>query len=128
VIGLAAVLARHWPAYDRQFGRALLPSQRAAVRAIRACRTPQLGGQLYRCGDCGRPHYAYHSCGHRACPQCGHADATAWIARQQARLLPAVPYFLVTCTVPAELRALIRSHQKELYGLLFRKRQPGYIG
>ena len=117
---LAAVLARHWPAYQRRWGRHLLPSHRAAVAAIRRCRTPQSGGQLYRC-DCGAVHYAYHSCGHRACPQCGHADATAWLARQQTRLLPGVPYFLVTFTVPAELRGLIRAHQKPLLALLFRE-------
>jgi ribosomal protein L37AE/L43A len=118
---LAEVLARHWPEYQRRFGARVLPSQRRAVQAILSCRTPALGGQRYRCADCGREHYAYHSCGHRACPKCGHADATAWIGRQKTRLLPGVPYFLVTFTVPAELRAVIRSHQKELYASLFRE-------
>jgi hypothetical protein len=121
VIELADVLARHWPAYERQHGAQILPSQRAAVRAILSCRTPQLGGQTYRCGDCGHTHYAYHSCQHRACPKCGQADADAWLARQQTRLLPGVPYFLVTFTVPEQLRALIRSHQQELYAALFRE-------
>lgn len=119
MIELADVLARHWPAYERQRGAQLLPSHRAAVRAILRCRTPQLGGQTYRCGDCGHTHFAYHSCGHRACPKCGQADADAWLARQQTRLLPGVPYFLVTFTVPEQLRALIRAHQRELYALLF---------
>jgi hypothetical protein len=77
-----------------------------------------LGGQLFRC-DCGEQHYAYHSCNHRACPQCGHADATQWLDRQRRRLLP-VPYYLVTFTVPAQLRAIIRSNQKILYNLLLR--------
>jgi hypothetical protein len=121
VIELAEVLARHWPAYERQHGAKLLPSHRAAVRAILRCRTPQLGGQTYRCGDCGHTHYAYHSCGHRACPKCGQADADNWLARQQTRLLPGMPYFLVTFTVPEPLRAVIRSHQRELYAALFRE-------
>ena len=121
MIELAEVLARHWPAYERQHGTKLLPSHRAAVRAIVSCRTPSLGGQTYRCGDCGHTHFAYHSCGHRACPKCGQADADAWLARQQTRLLPGVPYFLVTFTVPEQWRALIRSHQKELYAALFRE-------
>lgn len=120
MIELADVLARHWPLYEQRFGNKLLPSHRAAVRAIRSCRTPQLGGQTYRC-DCGHTHYAYHSCGHRACPKCGNAEADDWTARQKTRLLPGVPYFLVTFTVPAELRALIRSQQKELYSLLLRE-------
>jgi hypothetical protein len=116
---LAEVLRRHWPAYERKYRARLLPSHRRAVSAILSCRTPALGGQLYRC-DCGREHYAYHSCNHRACPQCGHADATEWLNRQRRKLLP-VPYYLVTFTVPAQLRRLIRSNQKSLYPLLLRE-------
>jgi len=116
VIPLAVVLRRHWPAYERKYRARLLPSHRRAVAAILSCRTPALGGQLYRCA-CGQEHYAYHSCNHRACPQCGHADATEWLQRQRCRLLP-VPYYLVTFTVPQQLRRLIRSNQKILYALL----------
>jgi hypothetical protein len=112
-------LRRHWPAYEQKFRARLLPSHRRAVTAILSCRTPVLGGQIFRC-ECGRQHFAYHSCNHRACPQCGHADASEWLARQRRRLLP-VPYYLITFTVPAQLRALIRSHQKDLYRLLLRE-------
>ena len=115
---MAEVLRRHWPAYERKFRARLLPSHRRAVSAILCCRTPALGGQLFGCA-CGRLHFAYHSCNHRACPQCGHADATQWLERQRRRLLP-VPYYLVTFTVPEQLRALIRSHQKIFYSLLLR--------
>jgi hypothetical protein len=101
-------------------GAQVLPSHRRAVAAILNCRTPPLGGQLYRCADCGHDHYAYHSCNHRACPKCGHPEATDWIARQRCRLLP-VPYFLVTFTVPQELRALWRSHQRLCYDLHLRE-------
>ena len=116
MIPLAEVLRRHWPAYERKYRARLLPSHRRAVTAILSCRTPALGGQLYRCA-CGQEHYAYHSCNHRACPQCGHADATEWLERQRCRLLP-VPYYLVTFTVPQQLRRLIRSNQEILYALL----------
>jgi hypothetical protein len=119
LIPLAAVLRRHWPAYERKYRARLLPSHRRAVAALLSCRTPALGGQLYRC-DCGREHYAYHSCNHRACPQCGHADTTEWLDRQRRKLLP-VPYYLVTFTLPAQLRQVIRSHQKDLYPLLLRE-------
>ena len=119
MVPLAAVLRRHWPAYERQYRARLLPSHRRAVAALLSCRTPALGGQLYRCA-CGQEHYAYHSCNHRACPQCGHADATEWLDRQRRKLLP-VPYYLVTFTVPAQLRPVIRSHQKSLYPLLLRE-------
>lgn len=119
MIPLAEVLRRHWPAYEAKFGARLLPSHRRAVQAILACRTPALGGHLFGC-DCGRRQYVYHSCNHRACPQCGHADATAWLDRQRRRLLP-VPYWLVTFTLPKQLRRFCRSHQKLFYSLLLRE-------
>ena len=119
MIPLAEVLRRHWPAYERKYRARLLPSHRRAATAILSCRTPALGGQLYRC-ECGRQHYAWHSCNHRACPQCGHADTTEWLNRQRRKLLP-VPYYLVTFTVPAQLRKVIGSHQKALYPMLLRE-------
>jgi len=77
VIALAEVLARHWPDYQRQFGTDILPSQIRAVQCILQCRTPAMGGEVFRCPNCGKDHYVYHSCNHRACPQCGNAGATA---------------------------------------------------
>jgi hypothetical protein len=78
-----------------------------------------MGGRLYRCGDCQRPHFAYHSCNHRNCPQCGALDQQIWSAKQEARLLP-VPYFMVTFTIPSELRSLCLGHPKVLYDLILR--------
>jgi hypothetical protein len=58
------------------------------------------------------------------------------LAKKQALLLP-VTYFMVTFTVPDELRDLIRSHQKDLYNLMFRAssaalqklaQDPKYVG
>jgi Putative transposase/Transposase zinc-binding domain len=120
VLSLAEVLLRHWPEYERQFGTQLLPSHRRAVQAILTCRTRALGGEVYRCADCRQDHFVYHSCNHRACPQCGSADATKWIARQKLKLLP-VPYYLITFTVPQDLRAWLRSHQKLGYALLLKE-------
>lgn len=120
MVALAEVLRRHWPEYERRFGEAILPSHRRAVACLLACRTRALGGQRYQCPDCGRDHFAYHSCHHRACPQCGSADATQWIEARKRKLLPA-PYYLITFTVPAGLRAWLRSHQKLGYGLLLRE-------
>ena len=115
---LAEILSAHWPAYVAKFGRLIPPEQHAAVRAILRCRTPGLGGQRYRCA-CGREQFAYRSCNHRACPRCGQDEAAAWLAQQRTRLLP-VPYFLVTFTVPAELREPIRAAMKLWYGALLK--------
>lgn len=120
MIPLAEVLRRHWPEYQRQFGAAILPSHRRAVQCILQCRTRALGGEVYRCTDCRRDHFVYHSCNHRACPQCGQAEATAWIEKQKLKLLP-VPYYLITFTVPEGLRDWLRSNQKKGYALLLRE-------
>ena len=117
MLAFSQVLRVHWPSYRARFGRHIPLVHRDAVRAIVRCRTAALGGGRYRCA-CGEEHFAYHSCGHRACPQCGHADALLWREKQRTKLLP-VPYFLVTFTVPESLRNIIRSHQKIFYHLLF---------
>lgn len=120
MIALADVLRRYWPQYQRQFSAQILPSHRRAVQAILSCRTAVLGGQIYRCADCRRDHFVYHSCNHRACPQCGQADAAQWVEEQKRKLLP-VPYYLITFTVPEGLRPWLRSHQKQGYAALLRQ-------
>lgn len=120
MVSLAEVLRQYWPQYERQFGSALLPSHRRAVQAILSCRTLALGGQIYRCADCHRHHFVYHSCNHRACPQCGKADAAQWVEDQKRKLLP-VPYYLITFTVPEGLRQWLRSYQKQGYAALLRE-------
>ena len=82
-------------------------------------RTESLGGQLYYCQKCDEQHYSYHSCKNRHCPKCQNEQANDWLEEQQRLLLP-VPHFLVTFTLPAELRAVARSHQKTIYNILFR--------
>jgi hypothetical protein len=136
VLPLAEILRRHWPEYQQQFPTQILPSHRRAVQAILACRTRALGGEVYRCADCQEDHFVYHSCNHRACPQCGHAAATEWIEQQKRKLLP-VPYYLITFTVPEGLRPWLRSHQKMGYAGLLRESagalqdvasRPKYLG
>ena len=114
----AQVLTRWGPDYANTF-TAMPWRQREVLDKLLACRTPELGGSVYVCPDCGDPHYAYHSCNDRHCPQCGGDEAEAWLARQEQRLLLPVPYFLVTFTVPEGLRAWIRSHPQAGYDLLF---------
>lgn len=119
MVDVAEILRVHWPAYAAKFGRLIPAEQRAAARAMLRCRTPALGGQLYRCG-CGRHHFTYHSCGNRACVKCGFDDNEHWLAKQQTRLLP-VPYFLVSFTVPEQLRQPIRAPLKSWSGALLKE-------
>jgi hypothetical protein len=88
---------------------------------IICCRTEQMGGHLYYCEnpDCEHILYAYHSCGNRSCPKCGQDKTQRWIEKQQNLLLP-THYFLVTFTLPCELRPVARSNQNVVYDLLFK--------
>lgn len=102
-----------------RFGRAVLPSHARALRDIARCRTEEMGGHIAHCEDCGAEHSCHHSCRNRACGQCGTDRTEAWLRLQRELLLP-VRYFHVVFTVPAELRFIIRSHQKPLLAALFR--------
>ncbi|MCP4996075.1 MAG: transposase, partial [Gammaproteobacteria bacterium] len=118
-VDLAEIFRQHGPAYRQKYGDRMLPSHRNAMRAITQCRTPALGGHIYCCPQCDTTHYLYHSCRNRHCPQCQQEAGQQWLAKQAELLLP-VPYFLLTFTLPSELRPLARSHQRKLYNLLFR--------
>jgi hypothetical protein len=116
---IADIFRQVGPAYRAPFRDRLLPSHHAAMPAIERCRTAALGGHVATCPRCATTRSCYHSCRNRHCPTCQHGQTQTWLAQQQALLLP-VPSFLVTFTVPATLRALIRQHQRQIYALLFR--------
>lgn len=98
---------------------ALSAHQQRAIWAITHCRTPALGGRVFACKACGHRHLAYHSCNHKACPQCGAQAAHRWVHRELAKLVNA-PYFLVTFTLPSQLRTcFFGRREKQAYELLF---------
>lgn len=117
---LADVIRRAGPSYVARFGRRILPSHRRAMADIAACRTPAMGGHACTCRDCSHTSYHFHSCRNRHCPTCQGDRAHQWLNRHLALLLPC-PYYLVTITVPAELRPLARSCQRTFYDLLIRE-------
>ncbi len=112
------VLRRFLPGF-RRGNPALTKAQRRAVWAITHCRTAEMGGHLHACDTCGTREFHFHSCNHRSCPQCGK-DATAqWIERELGKRVGA-PYFMVTFTLPEELRPLFFTPQaKDVYQLFF---------
>jgi len=119
MLEVAEIIRRQGAAYRAHVGDRLLPSQARVLRDLAACRTAYFGGQLTQCSHCERQVYRYHSCRNRHCPKC-HGDQTErWLDAQRARLLPC-PYYLVTFTLPRELRALAFGHQAAVYGVLMR--------
>jgi hypothetical protein len=119
MLEVADIFRLHGPAYREQFGNRMLPSHHRAMQDIETCRTASLGGQLYYCPQCDQQRYSYHSCKNRHCPKCQNEQANEWLLAQKELLLP-THHFLLTFTLPAELRAVARSHQKTIYNLLFR--------
>lgn len=119
MVEVSEIFRLHGEEYRAKFGKRMLPSHLRAMRDIEECRTPALGGQLYYCDQCDETRYSYHSCKNRHCPKCQNHRAEEWLEKQKELLLP-VNYFLVTFTLPEELRQLARSNQREVYNILFR--------
>jgi hypothetical protein len=115
---VAEVVRRYGPEYLERFGATMPAAHRKVLRDIAACRTGELGMVVYRCADCGKTHALGRSCGNRHCPSCQRDKAEAWLEKQTDRLLPC-PYFLVTFTLPAELRDVARAEQRVVYAALF---------
>jgi len=95
------------------------PEERKALQSILLCRTRVMGGRSYRCSHCERDHFAWHSCNHRLCPRCGSSGTRSWVADRLEDRLP-VEHFLVTFTLPAQLRGLCRYQAKAFLGAFFR--------
>ena len=78
------------------------PSNKSKViDAISLCHTPQMGGFVQRCDDCGHTEAHFHSCRNRHCPICQGSNQQKWVENQVANILP-LPYFRVVFTLPSE--------------------------
>jgi hypothetical protein len=115
---LASLIHQYRPAFEEQYANHALPSHRNAIEAMLRCRTARAGEIQLQCSDCSIQINQAQSCGHRSCPKCQNHAACRWLDRQQAKLLP-VEYFMITFTLPFELRALAWRHQRAVYNILF---------
>ena len=88
------------------------------MEAMTQCRTEALGGHLSQGTACGALESSDHAWKNRHGPTCQNAATTRWLEQQRTLLLP-VPYFLVTFTLPEELRPVARAPQHCLSNLLF---------
>jgi hypothetical protein len=125
MLAVAEIIRLHGAAYRDHVGDRLLPSQARVLRDLAACRTAYFGGHLTQCDHCDRH-----------CPTCHGPHTERWLETQRAQLLPC-PYYLVTCTLPRDLRALAFAHQRVVYGVLMRSAaaalqrlaaDPRYVG
>ena len=115
---MASIINQYYDAFIARYAGTALPGHLTALNAIRRCRTPDSGELYVQCPDCNHAQWQPLSCGHRSCPKCQNHITSQWIDRQQTKLLP-VPYFMVTFTLPYELRSLAWHHQKAVYSIFF---------
>ena len=115
---LGEILRQYGPAYRAKYAPRLSPDELQVMDRLERCRTGALGHAVYRCAACGTAQVVPQSCGNRHCPQCQGHKARQWLDKQLAKLLPCA-YFLLTFTVPQELRRFIRAHPRECYHALF---------
>ena len=120
MLELADIFREAGPTYREAHAGRMLPSHVQAMDDIVRCRTAALGGSVYRCDACGARDYAYHSCRNRHCPKCQADRAQAWLTGVRARMLPC-DHYLLTFTLPQQLRGLARAHQDTVYSALLQE-------
>lgn len=106
------------PEYLRRYGERMPAAHHKAIAAISQCRTEVYGSVIYQCDDCGEVHSLPRSCGNRHCPGCQHHKSRQWLDKQMERQLPG-HHFLLTFTVPEQIRPFIRRHPRLAYSALF---------
>lgn len=113
---LATIIKDHWDYIDKQFNS----HQKRTLFAISNCRTPAMGGHIYKCDKCGAKHKRYNSCRNRHCPQCQNTQQEKWIIDQQNKLIHTSYYHLVF-TIPDILNELSLTYQRDFYDVLMKK-------
>jgi len=116
---IADIFRTYGPAYLHLHGEAVPQSHRKVIQAIIHCRTQAYGTALYQCEKCHQTHSVFRSCGNRHCPTCQGHKTLQWLHRHLKEQLPG-HHFLITFTVPEELRPFIRSNQRLGYSALFK--------
>lgn len=111
------IIEQYHAQFKAKYHGRITRQQTRAMEAVLDCRTARYGMMKLDCTACDFNTLHYHACGNRACPRCQNHDTTQWLDRQQRKLLP-VEYFMVTFTLPAELRSLCWHHQKTFYDYL----------
>ena len=115
---LKSIINQYSDKFKSKYANKLLASHLATLNAISSCRTPDAGELYVHCPECNHTEHKPLSCGNRNCPICQNYETSQWIDRQVNKILP-VHYYMVTFTLPFELRSLAWHHQREIYSIFF---------
>lgn len=114
---IAEIFRSFAPEYLERFPN--LPDQhKKVIDAIVNCRSGNFGVTVYRCEGCGKLHHVDRSCGNRHCPGCQYHKSRDWLESQLRRRLPG-QHFMLTFTMPEQIRPFCRGHQRLAYETLF---------
>ncbi|HHL33288.1 MAG TPA: transposase [Desulfobulbaceae bacterium] len=120
MILLSSIIQQFKHSFLNQYQKHIKPDHLKALGAMEKCRQEHGPQMRVKCTDnkCGKEIYIPHSCGHRSCPHCQNHESQQWIDNQLNKLLPA-RYFLITFTIPRQLKKLALKNQKTIYSLMF---------
>ncbi len=118
MLKIADIFRHYSPAYIEQFGSSIPTEHRKVIEAIVNCRTPDAGVAVFGCNNCPNKKLVYLGCGNRHCPNCQQDKSQKWLNRAMNNVLPG-PHFMISFTVPSELRRIFRSNQKIMCSALF---------
>ena len=120
MIPLSKIITEFEHKYVDKYTQSILPSHKNALQRMKNCRSEASPHMLVQCSDPECQEYSFipHSCGHRNCPHCQSHEGQQWIDNQLSKQLPA-EYYLITFTLPSELRDLAWKNQKLVYTILF---------
>ncbi len=118
---LSTIVNNFKDSFLRIYNKNLLPGHITALESMARCRHEHGPHMMAHCSDrqCGERLYIPHSCGHRNCPHCQNHESRQWMESQLDKRMPC-QYYLITFTLPRQLRDLAWKHQKTLYTLMFR--------
>jgi len=117
MISLASIITYTKADLLAQQGDTLLPRQLQSLADLEHCRSAVSKHLQAACSACDTQVLIPHSCGNRLCPTCQSHESQRWIERQR-QLQVKASYFMVTFTLPAELRRLAFAHQRVVYQAL----------
>ena len=89
------------------------------MKAIKNCKTEEMGAHKYVCDECGYEEIAYNSCRNRHCPNCQTGKKLKWIEARKEEVLN-IKYYHIVFTIPSELYLIAIQNQEKMYKILFK--------